>query len=75
MYHNSEGGTPLRDNLVSLVREVGNANERRGIGGHRGGATRGGPGYYSRQLGGWILENRIETNWRAQVDAVGVVVI
>jgi len=25
-YHNSEGCTSLRNNLVSLVREVGNAN-------------------------------------------------
>ena len=46
-YHNSKGGTPLRNDLVPLVGQVGNANERRGIGGgHRGGGFRGVPGFY-----------------------------
>jgi len=31
-YHDSEGGTALRDNLVALVREVGNANWRHSFG-------------------------------------------
>lgn len=51
-HHNSEGSTALRNDLVSLVREVGNANERRGIGGgHCGGVRRGVSRMLSRQLG------------------------
>ena len=33
--HNSEGGTPLRDNLVPLVGQIGNANGRRALGSGR----------------------------------------
>ena len=32
-YHDSESGTPLSNNLVSLVWQVGNANRRRALGG------------------------------------------
>jgi hypothetical protein len=34
--HNSEGGTPLRDNLVPLVGQIGDANRRGALGSGRG---------------------------------------
>lgn len=33
--HNGEGGTSLRDNLVPLVGQIGNANGRRALGSGR----------------------------------------